>query len=239
MRKIDHCHVMGPFNSGTTLMFRYQRRLYDVIGEAHDAFWKHSMPPDYESTKFTRWETGTKMPVRQIMSDTLFICMVRLPYFWLASTSRSPYGIGFTGRHKSFSHKIRCPVTLRNRRYSNLVTFWNHYYSRVHEHIETKGQLRYVRLDHLVNHPERTLEDLKSLMDPKPGVSMDEVIEQISNRPSKKHNSYGREAKEKYRIENVAKMISGQDLDFINSQLDAGLMKKFGFPFVWTAPVVG
>ena len=219
-------------------MFRYQRRLYDLITSAHDAFWKHSMPPDYVATTHTRWNKGAEMPLQQILSDTQFICMVRLPYFWLLSTCRSPYGITFAIKHRAFSRRIRSPITFRGRHYANLIGLWNQYYSRVHEHIETRGHLRYVRLDQLVEHPERILEELKTVMKPVPGIRMTQVIARISNQPSKKHNSYGLEAKQKYRFENVPKVISSEDLNFINSQLDEKLMKKFGLPFVWTGPIV-
>ncbi len=39
--------VLGPFNSGTSLMSSYLAELFDVRSGFNLVFWKHSLAPDY------------------------------------------------------------------------------------------------------------------------------------------------------------------------------------------------
>jgi hypothetical protein len=131
-------------------------------------------------------------------------------------------------------------VTFKEQRFPNLVSFWNRYYANVHEHLSGRADLAYLRLEQLVEDPVTVLEDLRLSLGfaPKPGVEPKAVIRFVSNRPSKGYNTFGQAAREKYRIENVHKMISAKDLDFINSSLDPLVMKRLGLRYVWTEPVI-
>ncbi|MCH9650215.1 MAG: hypothetical protein K0U98_18400 [Deltaproteobacteria bacterium] len=226
--------VVGPYNSGTNLMFKYQRRLFDTDSRIHKIFAKHSLPPDYRwGGKGCIWSPGAPVPLAKIRKVTLFLCMVRRPYFWLLSTCRRSYKISFLDGGKQFSDRIRSRIRFQDLTYESLMELWNVYYRAYEQHLEPHRTI-YVRLEDLVGVPQAVLLDLHDHLVPNLEISMEELIEEISNTPAKKHGGeciHGEQAKREYSAEKVRERISPEDLAFINDRLDPRLMEKFRYPF--------
>ena len=218
-------------------MQRYVGSGFRIRSSRWDAFWKHSVPPDYQRIYFKRWKEDEAFPTHEIFPTTLFICMIRIPYFWLNSTVRRSYNIRFmTGQ--TFSERLRSEVRMKGKSYPNIVEFWNHYYRSVIEHIEPYADVRFFQLEKLVDQPHETLKSLSEIVPMRPRVSLEEMIDKLFNTPMKKRNAFGEKARQMYQIQNVTEMIDHDDLVFINSMLDPQIMRRFDLPLVWTRPEV-
>ncbi len=239
MSEIKQCQVMGPFNSGTSLMESYVARLFQQRGERVFRYWKHSLPPSY-----FHYPRQSGPPIAVDLSDSLFdgvlfICMVRSPYFWSRSTCIRGYNLSFNVRTLDFGARLRSSVVLRgNQRYSNIVQLWNHYYRAYAECLEIRGDVVYVRLEDLVENPQGTLRSLEEHLPRRAGSDLELVISKLFGEPMKKTNSAGLGWLEINTPEHLARALSSRDRDFITSQLDPSLMRKFGYALQWTPPDV-
>ncbi len=230
---IQEVQVLGPYNSGTNLMFAYQRRLFDLPAAVHRLFGKHSLPPHYRwGGPGCLWSPGAPMPLKKISATTLLICMVRRPYFWALSTSRRSYGIAFLDRRRTFADRIRSRVRFQEVTYPNLIAVWNAYYRAYQRHLEPH-QVLYVRLEDLVEEPHRLLASLGRHLPQQTGIDLDRVIEEVAGTPAKRHGGdcvFGEAAKQEYRAEMVARRIEAEDLTWINQHLDHEIRQRFAYP---------
>ena len=229
---VAEVQVLGPYNSGTNLMFAYQRKLFEIHHGVHRVFGKHSLPPRYQwGGPGCLWSPGSPMPMGKIRKQALFVCMVRRPYFWLLSTCKRSYGITFLGGGRSFGDRIRCRVRFQDVRYSCLAELWNRYYRAYEEHLEPHRTV-YVRLEDLVENPGAILDGLNPYLEPRSDVEIDSLISEVADSPAKSHGGncvHGEDAKMEYQSKMVARRILRVDLDCINEQLDWRLMRKFGY----------
>ena len=125
---VKRMQVMGPFNSGTTLMHRYQNRLWRLANRHHGIAWKHSLPPAYRWQERSLWSQEEGGPSQELLESTVITCMVRLPYFWLTSTARDSYGLDLLDGGTWFGERIRSRVRLGEHTFENMVQLWNAYY---------------------------------------------------------------------------------------------------------------
>ncbi len=231
-----HFQVLGPYNSGTSLMERYLNQLFRAPVSSRLWFWKHSVLPNLHVNELDP-DLG-QLCVRHILApaDTLFVCMVRLPYFWLLTTLRRRYGMVLKNTNVDFSCRLRSPVHIKRESFDNPVQLWNHYYHRYIEHLESSNQVCFMRLEDLALSPGKVLKGLETVLRRKPGTDLHEKISQISTVPSKDGNAFGEAWKEKYRLDNVTRLIGSADLEFINNQLDEDLLRKFNYKRFWVEP---
>lgn len=236
MEQVQHCQVLGPFNTGTVLMDCYVRALYKNFEPGRFDYWKHTLPPDY-------FPNGAPAPPHaeppQGFEGVLFICMVRSPYFWLTSTCRRPYSLHFETRNMDLGRRLRSPIRLRGRPIKNVVALWNSYYRAYADRLAVKNRVVHVRLEDLVMSPRGVLARLDTLLERRPGLDTDAVIEKVSARPTKRDNAHGEVWEEKNSFEHLFRATRAEDLAFINQQVDQRLLAKFEYPMVWPAPAVG
>ncbi len=238
MKEIQHCQVLGPFNSGTTLMQRYLFNLYRNFSPDCFPYWKHTLPPVFYSYP----RTPSRKPIRVPSGgfpNVLLVCMVRSPYFWVNSILKRPYDVAFLTKSMDMEDRLRCPVVFRhNQRFENITQVWNHYYRCYAEQLEINNRLLYIRLEDLVKDTVNTLQKLDSRLHRRPGRNLKQVIDKISATPSKPHNAHGAVWKKKNRLKYVYESICNDDLVYINQQLDPELMRKFAYHLAWTSPVI-
>lgn len=235
-RRFEQVQILGPFHSGTCLVFNYLHTLFRVRVAYHTLFWKHSLPPGFQ-----RMERGNVRecfaPPDEAFERTLFVCMVRLPYFWLSSMLREPHHVALKAlRDADESTRLRSPLRLLDRSFSNLPSLWNAYYRGYREHLAPRAALEWVRLEDLVQRPEAVLTRLGGRLQRREEVDVREAIDDISSRPAKIHGGrpcvHGEAARREYVPERVPLRFSGHDLAFVNGQLDPALMRRFDYPFV-------
>lgn len=232
----EQVQILGPFHSGTCLVFNYLQTLFDVRVAYHTLCWKHSLPPE-----FRRMERGNVRepfaPPEEALERTLFVCMVRLPYFWLSSMLRVPHHVALSAAvAEDESTRLRCSLGLLGRRFPNLPALWNAYYRGYLEHLAPRVALEWVRLEDLVQGPENVLTRLGARLKRREGTDLRQTIDEISSRPAKIHDGrpcvHGEEARREYVPERVPLRFDGHDLAFVNGQLDPELMRRFDYPFV-------
>ena len=229
MSEFEHCQVLGPFSSGTVLMNSYVHRLFRNFKPERFAYWKHSLPPRYLANNGGQF---VEVPTAEF-AGVLFVCMVRSPYFWLTAASRRPYNLRFHARSFDIGHRLRSPVYLKDRLFTNLVEVWNSYYRSYALHLEPLGRVIYVRLEDLVRNPRGAIRLLETMLERKPGSNEEAFIDSVSNAPRKSDNAYGETWADRNRLDFVKQTLRSEDLSFINQQLDPQLMKKFSYPHAW------
>jgi len=227
--------IVGPFHSGTCLVFLYLQALFDVHVRYHTLFWKHSLLPRFRGLSDNR-TCDIAAPPPDVFDWTLFLCMVRLPYFWVLSTLRQPYGIALVDDNAGdASAALRSAIRFEDRIFANHVQLWNAYYRAYHEHLVPHAAVKFVRLEDLVQTPENVLGDLGRCLRRRKDADLDSAIAEISNRPAKVHGGpcvYGEEARREYVPERVPNRFPPHDIEFINGQLDPELMRRFAYPFI-------
>ena len=229
MSEFEHCQVLGPFSSGTTLMYSYVHRLFQNFNLDRFRYWKHSIPPRYLGNFSGQF---VEIPTAEF-AGVLFVCMVRSPYFWLTATTRRHYNFRFHVRSFDMGHRLRSPVYLRDRLFTNLVEVWNSYYRSYALHLEPLGNVIYVRLEDLVRNPRDAIRLLETKLERRPGSDEEAFIDSVSTKPRKPDNAYGETWEEKNRLEFVTRTLRHAVLSFINQQLDPKLMEKFSYPRAW------
>jgi hypothetical protein len=191
------------------------------------------MPPHFwRETDAERVEVD---PGRDFI-DIFFVCMVRSPYYWLPANCRRPYSLRFHVPSLDIGQRLRSPVTLRGKMFTNLVRVWNSYYQCYAQHLEPLGKVIYVRLEDLVMRPHDTVRLLESRLERRPQSDTQSTIDALSHVPCKSDNSYGEDWEQKNRMEFVTRNLRQADLSFINQQVDPQLMKKFGYSYAWATP---
>jgi hypothetical protein len=232
----EQVQILGPFHSGTCLVFNYLQTLFHARVAYHTLCWKHSLPPE-----FRRMERGNVResfaPPEEALDRTLFVCMVRLPYFWLSSMLREPHHVALTAsRDADEGTRLRSGLRLLGRSLPNLPSLWNAYYRGYLEHLAPRAALEWVRLEDLVQRPEEVLTRLGGRLRRREEVDVREAIDEISSRPAKIHGGrpcvHGEAARREYVPERVPLRFTGYDLAFVNGQLDPALMRRFDYPFV-------
>jgi hypothetical protein len=231
---VKSVQVFGPFNSGTCLMFNYPHHLTPARSRYNGLGWKHSVPPDYRWHPRCLWERDAGGPPAELLHNTLIVCMVRSPYFWLLSTARRDYLIRFEDGASTFSERLRCAVELDGRRYDDLVAVWNAYYRAYRTYLEPTGAA-FVRLEDLVEAPMAIVRALGRHLEIMPSPGLEVEVARIASTPAKDHYGpcvAGEEARRLYRMENVRGVISAADLEHIDERIDQTLLAAFGYPRV-------
>jgi hypothetical protein len=235
---ITAVQVLGPYNSGTCLMFNYSHHLTTARTRYHLLGWKHSLPPLYAWHDGCLWSEADGGPPEELLRATLVVCMVRCPYFWLLSTAQRSYQIRFEDGATTFSERLRCPVYFSGRQYDNLTAVWNAYYRAYLTHLEPAGAA-FVRLEDLVEAPMTIVralgQHLKLLSSPR----LEEEVTRIAATPAKIHQGpcvHGEQARQRYRVDNIQRLISSVDLALIREQIDHTLMAALGYPIVRPTP---
>lgn len=230
--------VLGPYNSGTCLMFNYPHRLTAARTRYHLLWWKHSLPPVYAWADGCLWDKADGGPPEGLLRTTLVVCMVRSPYFWLLSTARHNYEIRFEDGAETFSERLRSPVHFGRRRYDNLTAVWNEYYRAYRTHLEPTGAA-FVRLEDLVEAPMTIVNALGHHLEILSSPRLEAEVARIAATPAKVHQGpcvAGEQARQRYRVDNVPRLISADDLALINEQIDHALLAAFGYPIVYPTP---
>ncbi len=240
MSHIQHCQVLGPFNSGTSLMQVYLNRLFRNHTLTCFPYWKHSLPPLlYPIPRTSPWQ-GPQPESTDAFPGVLFVCMIRSPYFWAVSTCKHQYNMSFQTHSNGFGKRLRAPGVFRKRQgFTNMIQLWNRYYHQYESDLASKNQVLYVRLEDLVRTPLEVFEKLELVLERKPASNLEKVIREVSARPCKAKNAFGQVWEEKNSMEYLADSIDRRDLAFITSEVDQGLMKNFGYPQVWRTPEIG
>jgi len=236
---ITAVQVLGPFNSGTCLMFNYPHHLTQARTRYHLLGWKHSLLPVYTWADGCLWKKADGGPSEELLRATLVVCMVRSPYFWLLSTTRQNYQIRFEDGAATFSERIRCAVQFNGRRFDNLTAIWNAYYHAYRTHIEPTGAA-FVRLEDLVEEPMTIVRALGRHLEIMPSPQLEQEVERIAATPAKIHQGpclAGEQARQHYRIANIPTLVAAADLALINQQVDCALLAAFGYPLVQPNPI--
>ena len=221
-------------------MFNYAHHLTAARTRYHLLCWKHSLPPLYSWHDGCLWKRADGSPPEELLRATLFVCMVRSPYFWLLSTARQSYEIRFEDGATTFSERLRCPVHFHGRRYDNLTDVWNAYYRAYRTHLEPGGAA-FVRLEDLVEAPMASVRALGRHLKIMSSPRLEEEVAKIAETPAKIHQApcvYGEQARKQYRVDNIGRLISSEDLALICEQVDHALMKAFGYGIVRPTPSV-
>jgi hypothetical protein len=237
--EIKHCQVLGPFNSGTSLMQMYLGQLYQNSTPKMFPYWKHSLPPDYYRYP---WEDGRPKPLEvdlEHFSGVLFVCMVRSPFAWVQSTCRRSYDIDFKVQSLDLSQRIRSPIVFRrHQRFENIVQMWNAYYRQYELLLEREVDMCYVRLEDLAQDPENALRPFEERLQRRQGSDLAQVIQRAVSKPMKATNAFGQSWEESNRPEHLARVIPQGDLQFLSQQIEPALTNKFGYRPLWIGPSV-
>ena len=227
--------VLGPFNSGTCLMFNYCHQLTAARTQYHLLEWKHSLPPAYTWDEDCPWDEEDGGPPDELLRATLVVIMVRSPYFWARSTARQGYHLRFEDGAVTFSERLRSPVFFGDRRYDSLVAVWNAYYRAYRTHREPTSAA-FVRLEDLVEHPMEIVRGLGHHLDLVSSPRLEQEVAQIAATPAKAHVQGPcvdrDQARRLYRFDGIERLISPADLTLMGEQLDPDLMADFGYPIV-------
>lgn len=234
-RRPGFIHVFGPYNSGTCLMFNYPHELTDVPMQYHDAFWKHSLPPFFRWGPGCEWAEEQGRPSSGLLSDRLLIAMVRNPYFWIASTLRHGYEIGFPDAVGGDADgRLRSTVSFLGQMFSSLAELWNSYY-RAYERYLSHHRLVYVRLEDIVADPRGMVGQLARHHPIRSDLDVEAVVERLWSTPAKVRLEpcpAGAQAADAYRVGRVGGVLTAAQLELINADLDPDLMAWFGYPRV-------
>jgi len=233
----DRVQIFGPFNSGTCLVFQYLQTVFDIKVDYHTLFWKHSLPPRFRGMSDNR-RCDIPPPPPEVFDRTLFVCMVRLPYFWILSTLRNPYRIVYmVEKGGDTNARLRSPIRFEDRLFANSAQLWNEYYRAYQAHIVPRAAVVFVRLEDLVQTPETVLSELGQRLRFRKDVDLQRAIAEISNRPARVHSGepcvYGEQARREYVPERIPRYFTAHDLALINHQLDASLMSTYAYPLVF------
>ncbi len=234
-RNTLEAQVLGPFNSGTNLMFVYHRNLFAVPIRFHTFFWKHSLPPDFLPAPKSRLTPELDVPIGRLMKAARFVCMVRSPYFWIHSTLKHPYTLRFLDRRSTRLDSLTSRIEFHGDVHANLSVLRNAYYRAYLEELPAL-RTRFVRLEDLVADPSSTLATVGEGLERKKGVDEAATIDSIHQRPAKRHGGeacvFGDDARALYVPERVGEFFDAEEIAAINAGLDRGLMKRFGYPVI-------
>ena len=111
-------HVIGPFNSGTNLLFNIISKCQCVelttnekikIGDnVHDPFDKHTLKINDDIDNYLKDD------------NNLLIIMYKEVYNWLFSIKKQSYDLKYT--------KLYLPVNFRGKNFKNVIDVYNYYY---------------------------------------------------------------------------------------------------------------
>lgn len=167
-----------------------------------------------------------------IKNRVLFVCIIRNPYHWLLSLYKRPYhmlGEIIKDESLTFSKFIRRPWATRNREFTNKVLknpieLWN-----------TKVQSYFELLDVTPHVLITKYEDF--LLDPSATKMLDSFLIRTTHDLAVHNNSTKGDAKtyqdykNQFLTKKIPEMISKEDIEFINLELDRTLMDKIGYSF--------
>jgi Glycosyl transferase family 2 len=162
-----------------------------------------------------------------LTNRVLFVCIIRNPYHWLLSFYKRPYHMfGETNKDDSFTFSkfIRSPWITRNREFTdkvlkNPIELWN---TKVQSYFELQGIAPHTIICKYEDFLQNTsvIETLDPFLIRK---TNNLVLKKI--RPEEDLETY----QEYLHIENIAEVISNEDIQFINLNLDHVLMNKAGY----------
>jgi len=236
--------VLGPFNSGTCLMFNYIHRLFRVHTTYNRRFWKHSLPPEYR--RFSPQNLLLSFPAdAATFANTTFIVMVRNPYFWLASTARRPYLLRFPRGVETAERRLASTVCFFGREFGHLVDVWSAYYRAYRHELTRRAEVIYVRLEDLVEDPHGQLNRLRQRLPGRCDVDWNAIVRTTFEQPAKAHGepcTGGDEARRIYQAHRISETLGDDTLASVRSRIDEDLMRHFGYPLAgapresWSPP---
>ncbi|MEM9302228.1 MAG: hypothetical protein AAGE01_08975 [Pseudomonadota bacterium] len=238
--------VLGPFGSGTCLMFNYMQQLYAVPGSYDGCCWKHSLPPRYRTVVNRR--SRPFKPDFDAWRTVQFIVMARSPYYWISSLLERAYEVDFDTPSRKRRDRLFSALSIHGRSFPHVMALWNAYYRAYPRWLVPRAPVRTVRLEDLVADPRRVLEGLGRLPRDE-SVDRDALIDRIDATPAKVHGEAcvaGDEARARYTEANVPRYFAPDELEFINDGLDPELLRRLGYrriepdpSRIWTTPAIG
>ena len=178
---MNNIQIFGPFCSGTNLITKILKQNINeplnIQWEGHTHIWKHTIRLPY----LVKCIKNNK--------DTLFICMFKPLYEWVASIRKKQYGI-------KWDKHIKHPCILRKIKWKTIIHLYNSYYSNYKYLIEKYDNVIFIDYYNLLdNATVKTY--IKNKLAPFPlTIKSDDNINSILNNPAKKHGKSVKNAKE-------------------------------------------
>ena len=173
--------IFGPFCSGTNLITKILKQNINeplnIHWEGHTHIWKHTI-------RLNHLENCIKKN-----KNTLFICMFRPLYEWIASIRKKPYDIKWT---KNIKHHC----VLRNIKWKTIIHLYNNYYSNYKYLIEKYDNVIFVNYYKLLDNATVKTYIMNKLAPFPFTVKTNDNINTILQQPAKKHGDSVKNAKE-------------------------------------------
>lgn len=178
---MNSIQIFGPFCTGTNLITKILKQNINeplnMQWEGHTHIWKHTI-------RLNHLENCIKKN-----KNTLFICMFRPLYEWIASIRKKQYNI-------KWDKHIKHQCTLRNLKWKTIIDLYNNYYSNYKYLIENYDNVIFVNYYKLLdNATVKTY--IKNKLAPFPlTIKSDDNINTILQHPAKKHGKSVQNANE-------------------------------------------
>ena len=178
---MNNIQIFGPFCTGTNLITKILKQNINeplnIQWEGHTHIWKHTI-------KLSHLEKCVK-----IHKNTLFICMYRPLYEWVASIRKKHYDI-------KWDNHINHLCILRNIRWKTIIHLYNNYYSNYKYLIENYDNVICVNYYKLLDNA--TVKSyINNKLTPFPlTVKSADNINILLQQPAKKHGKSVKNAKE-------------------------------------------
>ncbi len=214
---MDAIQIFGPFGSGTNLLAKIINNNINkdikIHGEGHTHIWKHTI----RNCHLEDCVNNNK--------KTLFICVYKPLYHWIASMKKCSYGI-------KWNNNITSPCEFKNIKWKNIIAIYNTYYYNYKSLIEKYKNvicINYYKLLDVNKVKQYINNKLKSF---ELALKSNDNISNLLNKPSKGHGQpvkNVREALEKKKnIENKLKntnekktmdeLVNNSIVSFFNKQ---------------------
>lgn len=214
---MDCIQLFGPFGSGTNLLVKILiQNINDNIkihSEGQTHIWKHTIKKNF----LEKCIKNNK--------NTLFICLYKPLYNWIASMKKHSYDI-------KWNNNITSPCAFKEMQYENIIAIYNSYYNN-YKYLIKKYEnvicINYYKLLDVNTVKQYINNKLKSF---KLALKSNDNIIAILNKPSKCHGKSVKNIKEalllKEKLENeldntdeknlMDKMIDNSFVEFFNKQ---------------------
>jgi len=210
--------VIGPFNSGTTLMYYYGSRYLNCKHDIY--FWKHLII-----------DSSNEKKISEDIKNENFIAMIRHPYFWINSCKLNGYSLK---RPKGLFNEISLISSINGNTYKqdfkNIIELWNSYYINYEKYFKN---LFVVKLEDLTNKPKEVLEKIYNNMGIhriKPFIFRGIIDRSLKIGKGHKPSNVSRNVSNSlYNIENIKYFYSRNSIDYINNNLNIQLINKYNY----------
>jgi hypothetical protein len=178
---MKNIQIFGPFCSGTNLITKILKEnvmeTVNIHWEGHTHIWKHTI-------RLSHLEGCVKK-----QKDTLFICVHKPLYEWVASIQKKPYDI-------KWNKNIKYPCSLRNMKWNTIVHLYDNYYSNYKYLMENYKNVICVNYYKLLDNNSVKQYITNKIIPYSLTIKEKDNIYKILQRPAKRHGKSVKNAKE-------------------------------------------